>query len=62
MSRGLTREEILRLRREHVLPSLFTYYAEPLQLVRGAMQHVWDASGRRYLAFFGGIVSISLGN
>jgi len=62
MSRGLTREEILRLRREHVLPSLFTYYAEPLQLVRGAMQHVWDDSGRRYLDFFGGIVSISVGH
>ncbi len=62
MSPGLPRDELVRLRRKHVLPSLFTYYSEPLHLVRGSMQHVWDGDGKQYLDFFGGIVSISVGH
>ncbi|MBH1938323.1 aspartate aminotransferase family protein [Streptomyces sp. AV19] len=40
------------------MPSwLALYYDEPLEIVRGEGRHVWDADGRRYLDFFGGILT-----
>ncbi|MFI1796327.1 aspartate aminotransferase family protein [Streptomyces sp. NPDC020379] len=36
---------------------LTLYYREPLELTHGEGRHVWDAEGRRYLDFFGGILT-----
>ena len=33
------------------------YYREPLEITHGEGRHVWDAEGRRYLDFFGGILT-----
>lgn len=45
-------------RHRSVLPDwLALYYDEPLELTRGEGRHVWDAQGRRYLDFFGGILT-----
>jgi 4-aminobutyrate aminotransferase len=38
------------------------YYQEPVALVRGEGTRVWDADGREYLDFFGGILTVSLGH
>jgi alanine-glyoxylate transaminase / (R)-3-amino-2-methylpropionate-pyruvate transaminase len=38
------------------------YYENPLMLVEGAMQYVYDETGRRYLDAFGGIVTVSVGH
>lgn len=59
---GPSREEILRLRREFLNPGLFLYYKNPLMIVEGAMQYVFDETGRRYLDAFGGIVTVSVGH
>jgi 4-aminobutyrate aminotransferase len=49
-------------RHRRVMPSwLGLYYAEPIELVRGEGRHVWDAEGRRYLDFFGGILTTMTG-
>ena len=58
----LTREEINRKQKEYVFPSVTTYYSDPLPMDHGAMQHVWDVEGKKYLDFFGGIVTISVGH
>jgi 4-aminobutyrate aminotransferase len=58
----MTREEIVRKQKEFIFPSVATYYKEALPLDRGYMQHVWDVDGRKYLDFFGGIVTISVGH
>ncbi|MGI5348069.1 aspartate aminotransferase family protein [Streptomyces sp. CA-250714] len=48
----------LHARHRAVLPDwLALYYAEPLELTHGEGRHVWDAEGRRYLDFFGGILT-----
>ena len=44
------------------LYGLTTYYREPLPFVKGEGKWLTDASGRRYLDFFGGIVTVSLGH
>ncbi len=59
---GLSRQEILRKQKEYIFPAVFNYYSDPLPLDRGYMQHVWDVEGRKYLDFFGGIVTVSVGH
>ncbi|MER6610439.1 aspartate aminotransferase family protein [Streptomyces sp. NPDC000927] len=36
---------------------LTLYYKNPLEITHGEGRHVWDADGRRYLDFFGGILT-----
>jgi alanine-glyoxylate transaminase/(R)-3-amino-2-methylpropionate-pyruvate transaminase len=59
---GPTREEVLALRRRYVNPAVFTLYREPLMIVEGKMQYLFDETGRRYLDLFGGIVTVSCGH
>jgi len=59
---GPSASDVLRLRQAHVNPALFHYYAEPLMLVEGRGQYVYDETGRRYLDAFAGIVTVSVGH
>ncbi|MHC4220530.1 MAG: aspartate aminotransferase family protein [Planctomycetota bacterium] len=59
---GPSRDEVLALRREYLTPALLTMYREPLLVVEGKMQYLFDETGRRYLDAFGGIVSVSVGH
>ena len=58
----LTRAEINRKQKEFIFPSVSTYYSDPLPMDHASMQHVWDVEGKKYLDFFGGIVTISVGH
>jgi len=50
-------------RHRRVLPSwLSLYYEEPIELTHGEGRVVWDSAGRRYLDFFGGILTTSIGH
>lgn len=56
--RGAEVHRELHARHRAVLPDwLALYYDEPLELTHGEGRHVWDARGRRYLDFFGGILT-----
>ncbi|MFJ9737614.1 aspartate aminotransferase family protein [Streptomyces sp. NPDC101166] len=45
-------------RHRRVMPDwLALYYDDPLEITHGEGRHVWDADGRRYLDFFGGILT-----
>jgi 4-aminobutyrate aminotransferase len=59
---GPTREQVLALRRQYVNPAVFTLYRDPLMIVDGKMQYVFDETGRRYLDLFAGIVTVSCGH
>ncbi len=59
---GLPKAEVLALRKQYVSPAIFTYYKEPLMIVEGHMQYLYDETGRRYLDAFGGIVTVSVGH
>jgi 4-aminobutyrate aminotransferase-like enzyme len=58
----MTKEEIILANRDHLFPSVFHYYKEPLVIARAKDQYVWDADGNQYLDFFGGIVTVSVGH
>ena len=47
---------------EYIMPCTINYYAESVVLRRGEGMYVEDADGKRYLDFFGGILTVSLGH
>jgi 4-aminobutyrate aminotransferase len=54
----MTAHAELHARHREVLPSwLSLYYEQPMELVSGQGRHVVDGEGRRYLDFFGGILT-----
>jgi len=55
-------DEVVRKHQEFLWPCVANYYAKPLVAERGSMQYLWDLEGRRYLDFFGGILTISVGH
>jgi 4-aminobutyrate aminotransferase len=57
----VTKAEIVEKYRKY-LYGLNPYYKEPLPFVRGEGKWLTDADGRRYLDFFGGIVTVALGH
>ena len=59
---GPAKSEVLALRNAHLNPAIFTYYADPVMIVEGHMQYLYDETGRRYLDLLGGIVTISVGH
>lgn len=59
---GPAREDVVAMRREFLTPALVTYYAEPIMIVEGHMQWLFDETGRRYLDGIAGIVTVSVGH
>ncbi len=59
---GPTKAEVLAMRKEFCTPALVTYYKDPIMLVQGHMQWLFDETGRRYLDALGGIVTVSVGH
>ena len=59
---GPSRDEVLALRKTYLSPGLLTFYKEPLLVVEGHMQYLWDDTGKQYLDAFAGIVTVSVGH
>lgn len=59
---GPSADEVLQLRKQFLNPGIFLYYKNPIMLVEGRMQYVWDEHGKRYLDALGGIVTVSVGH
>ncbi|HYP01832.1 MAG TPA: aspartate aminotransferase family protein, partial [Pyrinomonadaceae bacterium] len=53
---------IVEKHKEFLFPAVATYYQEPVALVRGEGQYVWDDEDRRYLDCFGGVLTVSVGH
>src|ERR1700744_2121963 len=58
----MTKQEIILANQQHLFPSVFHYYKEPLVVTKAKDQYVWDIDGNQYLDFFGGIVTVSVGH
>ena len=57
-----TTKTILEKQRQHLWPNHILYYEEPLPLERGEGMYVWDTDGNKYLDFFAGILTTSVGH
>ncbi|MCO6509471.1 MAG: aspartate aminotransferase family protein [Aridibacter famidurans] len=54
--------ESIRKHREFLFPAVANYYEEPLALVKGSGEFVWDDAGNQYLDCFGGVLTVSVGH
>ncbi|KAB1225710.1 hypothetical protein CJ030_MR1G008915 [Morella rubra] len=59
---GPSADEIVKKRKEYLSPSILHFYKNPLNLVDGKMQYLYDENGRRYLDAFGGIATVCCGH
>lgn len=50
------------MRVDKVSPASFTFYREPLLIVDGKMQYLFDHTGKRYLDFISGVSTVGLGH
>jgi len=54
--------EAIRKHKEFLFPAVVPYYQEPVALVKGAGEYVWDEDGNKYLDCFGGVLTVSVGH
>src|SRR5947208_16202966 len=59
---GSTVSDAVRKHKEFLFPAVATYYQEPIALVQGEGEHVWDDQGNKYLDCFGGVLTVSVGH
>jgi alanine-glyoxylate transaminase/(R)-3-amino-2-methylpropionate-pyruvate transaminase len=59
---GPSRDEVLAMRKHFANPAIFTMFREPIMIVEGHMQWLFDESGKRYLDMLAGIVTVSCGH
>ncbi len=57
-----TLSEAVRKHKEFLFPAVATYYQEPVALVEGEGEYVWDDAGNKYLDCFGGVLTVSVGH
>ncbi len=55
-------EEVLRKKKDYIIPCVYHFYAEPMQLVRGDMQYLYDTTGKQYLDCFAGVSVVNCGH
>lgn len=57
-----TVSKAVRKHKEFLFPAVATYYQEPVALVKGEGEYVWDDAGNKYLDCFGGVLTVSVGH
>ncbi|MEP7077175.1 MAG: aspartate aminotransferase family protein [Acidobacteriota bacterium] len=57
-----TVSDAVRKHKEFLFPAVATYYQEPIALVKGEGEYVWDDQGNKYLDAFGGVLTVSVGH
>ena len=59
---GPPHADVLAMRRAYCNPAISALYQEPLMIVEGHMQYLFDERGTRYLDLFAGIATVSCGH
>jgi alanine-glyoxylate transaminase/(R)-3-amino-2-methylpropionate-pyruvate transaminase len=59
---GPSRADVLATRKRYCNPAISALYKEPLMIVEGHMQWLFDETGKRYLDLLAGIVTVSCGH
>ena len=60
--RKSTVSEAVHKHKEFLFPAVAAYYQEPLALVKGEGEYVWDDAGNKYLDAFGGVLTVGVGH
>jgi 4-aminobutyrate aminotransferase-like enzyme len=54
--------DIVKRHKERLYSNISNYYKNPIALDHAKGMHVWDVEGNKYLDFFGGILTVSVGH
>lgn len=55
-------QTIIQKKKDYIMPCLGHFYQEPMQIVRGSMQYLYDSTGKQYLDCFAGVSVINCGH
>jgi 4-aminobutyrate aminotransferase len=55
-------DAVIKKHKEFLWPAVVNYYQKPLVADHASMQYLWDLDGKKYLDFFGGIVTVGVGH
>ncbi|MCP5003498.1 MAG: aspartate aminotransferase family protein [Planctomycetes bacterium] len=55
-------QEIIRKKSEFMIPCVYHFYQESMQIVRGQGQYLFDSQGKRYLDFYAGVSVLNAGH
>src|ERR671919_331299 len=58
----MDKKEIIEKQKKYLFSCVATYYDEPLVVDHAKDHYVYDADGREFLDFFGGILTVSVGH
>ena len=58
----MQKSEVMQKKKDFLFPAVFNYYNEPLVLEEGKGIYLYDIEGKKYLDFFGGVLTVSLGH
>lgn len=62
MNKPIGVQEVLRKKRDYLIPCVYHFYENPMQLVRGQMQYLFDEQGKQYLDCFAGVSVMNCGH
>ncbi|CQR74269.1 Acetylornithine aminotransferase [Sporomusa ovata] len=55
-------EKILQKKQDYIIPCVYHFYNEPMQLIKGEMQYLYDHTGKQYLDCFAGVSVVNCGH
>ena len=56
-------ESLLARHQDYLFPAITPYFGDnPIAVERAKDQYLWDVEGKRYLDFFGGVLTVSVGH
>lgn len=53
---------IIDKKKKYIMPCLGHFYANPMELVKGSMQYLWDNNGKKYLDMYAGVSVMNCGH
>lgn len=62
MNKHASAEQLLQLKSQHLMPSVYNFYKEPLHIVSGCDCVVEDDKGRKYLDCYSGVTVMNAGH
>ncbi|MDO9574517.1 MAG: aspartate aminotransferase family protein [Candidatus Contubernalis sp.] len=55
-------QKIIDKKKEYMIPCVYHFYQEPIQMVRGEGKYLYDHQGKSYLDFFAGVSVVAAGH
>ena len=55
-------DEIIRKKKEYLIPCTYHFFKKPMQIVKGKMQYLYDHTGKKYIDCYSGVSVVGAGH